>query len=92
MLINIPFVTNIYVIYRSVPFKCKIYQNLPILILTIINAVLSILYFFITNKLYYVFGLVEIPAYEGGIVLLIMGVAALVSYVFNEIFKRCYLE
>ena len=92
LLINIPFITNIYIIYRSAPFKCKIYENVPIKVLTIVNAALPILFFFITSKLSGAFGLIEIPAYQSGIVLLIMGIAAIVSYIFNEIFKRCYIE
>lgn len=92
LLINIPFITNIYVIYRSAPFKCKIYENLPILALTIVNAALAILFFFITSKLSNAFGLIEIPAYQSGIVLLIMGISAIASYIFNEVFKRCYIQ
>jgi hypothetical protein len=63
LLINIPFVCMVAVIYRSHPFKGKIYENWPITAIAIANLIAGIAFFFITSKLGKMFGLVSIPAY-----------------------------
>jgi hypothetical protein len=63
LLINIPFVFNAFIIYRSEPFKCKIYDNLPLFILLILNVIAAIAFFFLTSGLSKTFGLLSIPAY-----------------------------
>jgi hypothetical protein len=44
-------VYNAIIIYNSTPFKAKFYQNTLLLILTIVNVIPAIAFFFITSRL-----------------------------------------
>lgn len=88
LLINLPLIVNVFTIYRSYPFKCKFYQNIPLFVLFVLNIIAAIAFFFITAKLSNIFGILSINLEQSGICLLIMMVCLIVCYILNELYMK----
>jgi hypothetical protein len=88
LLINLPLIVNVFTIYRSYPFKSKFYQNIPLLVLFILNIIAAIALFFTTAYMTKIFYVVSIPFEKSGICLLIMMVCLIVCYILNEIYMK----
>lgn len=83
LLINLPFIVNAFICFRSSPFKEPIYKS-KILIVTILgNLIAAIVFFFTSDTFPPLFFFVPIPATESGVMLLIMGVTLIASFLFN---------
>lgn len=83
LLINLPFIVNAFICFRSNPFREPIYKS-KILIVTILgNLIAAIVFFFTADTFPPLFFFVSIPATESGVALLIMGVALIASFAFN---------
>lgn len=90
LLINLPLIINAFITYRSYPFKCKFYQNIPLLVLFMLNIVAAIVFFFTTAYMLGIFYVLPIPYEQSGICLLIMMVCLIVCLAFNELYiKLC---
>lgn len=92
LLINIPLILNAFIIYNSLPFKRRFYTNILLMIVFVANLFPAIVFFFVTGLVTSGLGLVSIPNEQTGGVLGIMGFFMVVSYIFNHLFQKMFVE
>jgi hypothetical protein len=91
-MINLPFIINAITIYNSIPFKCRFYSNIPLILTFVGNLIPAIVFFFVTGSIASGLGLVSIPNEQTGGVLGIMTIFLVTSLLFNHFFHKLYVK
>lgn len=87
-MINIPFIANAFLVYTGAPFKSSFFRNIPLMVLTLLNAIAAIAFFFITNKLPLSFQLTALPSSVTGPILGILCGSVALTYILSEIYHK----
>ena len=83
-------ILNAFILYKGEPFKSKFYKNIPIMILTLVNFIIIVAFFFNTSKLGRGLGLHTIYNYESGICLVIIASSMIVNFMVTYIIKKLF--